>query len=153
MGLASGSVSTGKLRIPMIAKGCPLEPISTYIIDILSSNPFGMDISATFTAITGWIEDMEADLESDVCKGMSSVNRPVDEGCYGAVADEGVVPLDDDHITATSKEEFKVDFFQSRAMWPGKGCFCMRWEHLHSCGGRWKSGWGQMRSFASRMPR
>lgn len=31
------------------------------IIDLLPSDPFGMDISTTFTAITGWLEDLEAD--------------------------------------------------------------------------------------------
>ncbi|KAJ4972714.1 hypothetical protein NE237_005888 [Protea cynaroides] len=46
--------------------GGPLEPISNDILDILPSDPFGMDISATFTAITGWIEDMEADPENYV---------------------------------------------------------------------------------------
>ncbi|KAJ4959701.1 hypothetical protein NE237_019611 [Protea cynaroides] len=37
---------------------------SSDILDILPSDPFGMDISATFTAITGWIEDLEADSEN-----------------------------------------------------------------------------------------
>ncbi|XP_042514809.1 F-box protein SKIP14-like [Macadamia integrifolia] len=45
---------------------CYHEPISNDILDILPSDPFGMDISATFTAITGWIEDMEADSENYV---------------------------------------------------------------------------------------
>ncbi|KAK7359422.1 hypothetical protein VNO77_01382 [Canavalia gladiata] len=31
------------------------------ILDLLPSDPFGMDISTTFTAITGWLEDLEAD--------------------------------------------------------------------------------------------
>ncbi|XP_043707212.1 F-box protein SKIP14-like isoform X2 [Telopea speciosissima] len=47
-------------------RGGPREPISNDILDILPSDPFGMDISATFTAITGWIEDMEADSENYV---------------------------------------------------------------------------------------
>lgn len=31
------------------------------ILDLLPSDPFGMDISTTFTAITGWLEDLEVD--------------------------------------------------------------------------------------------
>ncbi|XP_047149968.1 F-box protein SKIP14 [Vigna umbellata] len=31
------------------------------IVDLLPSDPFGMDISTTFTAITGWLEDLEVD--------------------------------------------------------------------------------------------
>lgn len=38
------------------------ESVSTDIIDLLPSDPFGMDISTTFTAaITGWLEDLEVD--------------------------------------------------------------------------------------------
>ncbi|CAJ1935615.1 unnamed protein product [Sphenostylis stenocarpa] len=29
------------------------------IVDLLPSDPFGMDISTTFTALTGWLEDLE----------------------------------------------------------------------------------------------
>ncbi|GER56050.1 F-box family protein [Striga asiatica] len=31
------------------------------IVDLLPSDPFGMDIETTFTAITGWLEDLEVD--------------------------------------------------------------------------------------------
>lgn len=37
------------------------DPVSKDILDILPADPFGMDISTTFTAITGWLEDMEVD--------------------------------------------------------------------------------------------
>ncbi|XP_028771311.1 F-box protein SKIP14-like [Neltuma alba] len=37
------------------------ESVSKDILDLLPSDPFGMDISTTFTAITGWLEDLEAD--------------------------------------------------------------------------------------------
>ncbi|KAK3013139.1 hypothetical protein RJ639_008562 [Escallonia herrerae] len=37
------------------------ESASKDIIDLLPSDPFGMDISTTFTAITGWLEDLEVD--------------------------------------------------------------------------------------------
>lgn len=37
------------------------ESVSNDIIDLLPSDPFGMDISTTFTAITGWLEDLEVD--------------------------------------------------------------------------------------------
>ncbi|XP_050373740.1 F-box protein SKIP14 [Argentina anserina] len=47
-------------------EGSSQEPVSNDIIDLLPSDPFGMDISTTFTAITGWLEDLE-----------------VDYGCYG----------------------------------------------------------------------
>lgn len=39
----------------------PQESVSKDIIDLLPSDPFGMDISTTFTAITGWLEDLEVD--------------------------------------------------------------------------------------------
>ncbi|CAN8266468.1 unnamed protein product [Cochlearia groenlandica] len=34
---------------------------SVDILDVLPSDPFGMDINNTFTAITGWLEDLEVD--------------------------------------------------------------------------------------------
>ncbi|XP_022996725.1 F-box protein SKIP14 [Cucurbita maxima] len=37
------------------------DPVSKDILDILPADPFGMDISTTFTALTGWLEDMEVD--------------------------------------------------------------------------------------------
>ncbi|KAK0575009.1 hypothetical protein LWI29_032545 [Acer saccharum] len=38
------------------------ESVSTDILDLLPSDPFGMDMSTTFTAaITGWLEDLEVD--------------------------------------------------------------------------------------------
>ncbi|XVF02674.1 hypothetical protein REPUB_Repub04eG0194700 [Reevesia pubescens] len=37
------------------------ESVSNDILDLLPSDPFGMDISTTFTAITGWLEDLEVD--------------------------------------------------------------------------------------------
>ncbi|XP_039056920.1 F-box protein SKIP14-like isoform X2 [Hibiscus syriacus] len=37
------------------------EPVSNDIIDLLPSDPFGMDINITVTAITGWLEDLEID--------------------------------------------------------------------------------------------
>ncbi|KAJ1392450.1 Leucine-rich repeat domain superfamily [Sesbania bispinosa] len=37
------------------------DSVSKDILDLLPSDPFGMDISTTFTAITGWLEDLEVD--------------------------------------------------------------------------------------------
>ncbi|KAJ9169387.1 hypothetical protein P3X46_017589 [Hevea brasiliensis] len=37
------------------------ESVHKDILDLLPSDPFGMDISTTFTAITGWLEDLEVD--------------------------------------------------------------------------------------------
>ncbi|KAK6116575.1 hypothetical protein DH2020_049681 [Rehmannia glutinosa] len=37
------------------------ESNSKDIVDLLPSDPFGMDIETTFTAITGWLEDLEVD--------------------------------------------------------------------------------------------
>ncbi|KAF3970819.1 hypothetical protein CMV_005522 [Castanea mollissima] len=37
------------------------ESVSSDVLDLLPSDPFGMDISTTFTAITGWLEDFQAD--------------------------------------------------------------------------------------------
>ncbi|RVW35425.1 F-box protein SKIP14 [Vitis vinifera] len=41
--------------------GSQQESVSNDILDLLPSDPFGMDISTTFTAITGWLEDLEVD--------------------------------------------------------------------------------------------
>lgn len=35
------------------------ESVSNDILDVLPADPFGMDMSTTFTAITGWLEDLE----------------------------------------------------------------------------------------------
>ncbi|GAV80363.1 hypothetical protein CFOL_v3_23824 [Cephalotus follicularis] len=40
---------------------CSQESVSKDILDLLPSDPFGMDISTTVTAITGWLEDLEVD--------------------------------------------------------------------------------------------
>ncbi|KAI5572949.1 hypothetical protein POPTR_010G054600v4 [Populus trichocarpa] len=37
------------------------ESVHKDILDLLPSDPFGMDISTTFTAVTGWLEDLEVD--------------------------------------------------------------------------------------------
>ncbi|PNY11714.1 F-box protein skip14-like [Trifolium pratense] len=37
--------------------------VSKDILDLLPSDPFGMDISTTFTAITGWLEDLDLDFD------------------------------------------------------------------------------------------
>ncbi|KAK6922345.1 hypothetical protein RJ641_012852 [Dillenia turbinata] len=42
-------------------RGGSQESVSIDIIDLLPSDPFGMDISTTMTAITGWLEDLEVD--------------------------------------------------------------------------------------------
>ncbi|XP_008444416.1 F-box protein SKIP14-like [Cucumis melo] len=39
------------------------DPVCKDILHILPADPFGMDISTTFTAITGWLEDMEVDYD------------------------------------------------------------------------------------------
>ncbi|GFP88342.1 F-box protein skip14 [Phtheirospermum japonicum] len=38
---------------------CSSESNSKDIVDLLPSDPFGMDIETTFTAISGWLEDLE----------------------------------------------------------------------------------------------
>ncbi|GLT68051.1 hypothetical protein SLA2020_403140 [Shorea laevis] len=35
------------------------DSVSNDILDLLPSDPFGMDIGSTFTAISGWLEDLE----------------------------------------------------------------------------------------------
>ncbi|XP_051116455.1 F-box protein SKIP14-like [Andrographis paniculata] len=43
---------------------CSLQDsTSVDIVDRLPSDPFGMDMQSTFTAITGWLEDLEVDYE------------------------------------------------------------------------------------------
>ncbi|CAA2996525.1 F-box SKIP14-like [Olea europaea subsp. europaea] len=39
------------------------ESTAKDIVDLLPSDPFGMDIETTFTAITGWLEDLEFDYQ------------------------------------------------------------------------------------------
>ncbi|KAL6543611.1 hypothetical protein OROGR_010108 [Orobanche gracilis] len=40
---------------------CSSESNYKDILDLLPTDPFGMDIETTFTAITGWLEDLEVD--------------------------------------------------------------------------------------------
>ncbi|KAL2233695.1 F-box protein SKIP14-like [Sesamum indicum] len=40
---------------------CSKESNSKDIVDLLPSDPFGMDIKTTFTAISGWLEDLEVE--------------------------------------------------------------------------------------------
>ncbi|XP_059633583.1 F-box protein SKIP14-like [Cornus florida] len=47
-----------------IDRGGSPESVSKDILDLLPSDPFGMGISSTFTAITGWLEDLEVDYNS-----------------------------------------------------------------------------------------
>lgn len=42
------------------------EKASDNIVDLLPPDPFGMDLSSTFTAIKGWIEDIENDLDLEL---------------------------------------------------------------------------------------
>ncbi|PIM98656.1 hypothetical protein CDL12_28863 [Handroanthus impetiginosus] len=49
------------------------ESTSKDIVDLLPSDPFGMDIKTTFTAIAGWLEDMEVN-----CEGYMSSNNAMD---------------------------------------------------------------------------
>ncbi|CAI9275158.1 unnamed protein product [Lactuca saligna] len=53
------------------------DPVSTDIIDLLPSDPFGMeiDISTTFTAITGWLEDFEVDYVQYVRNNIANTNE------------------------------------------------------------------------------
>lgn len=56
-----GHLSEDNLVSPVkIDRGGSPEP-GKDILDLLPSDPFGMDISSTFTAITGWLEDLEVD--------------------------------------------------------------------------------------------
>ncbi|XP_042021231.1 F-box protein SKIP14-like [Salvia splendens] len=44
-----------------VGRCCSPESNSRDIADRLPSDPFGMDIQTTFTALTGWLEDLEVD--------------------------------------------------------------------------------------------
>ncbi|XP_071926701.1 F-box protein SKIP14-like [Coffea arabica] len=59
------------------------ESGSEDIVDLLPSDPFGMDISTTFTAITGWLEDLEVDYRG--C-GTKNNNIGVGNEDYGLFA-------------------------------------------------------------------
>ncbi|XP_023546191.1 F-box protein SKIP14 [Cucurbita pepo subsp. pepo] len=54
------------------------DPVSKDILDILPADPFGMDISTTFTALTGWLEDMEVDYAECVRDGGGTGERNVE---------------------------------------------------------------------------
>ncbi|KAD5317189.1 hypothetical protein R6Q59_032522 [Mikania micrantha] len=68
-----------------VDKGGPPDPVSADIIDLLPSDPFGMDIdmSTTFTAITGWLEDLEVDYGAFV--GNNIVNTNEDYGLFAGL--------------------------------------------------------------------
>ncbi|OWM76184.1 F-box protein SKIP14 [Punica granatum] len=55
--------------------GCSQESISNDILDLLPSDPFGMEISTTFTAITGWLEDLEMDYGGYGCDMVGENNE------------------------------------------------------------------------------
>ncbi|KAG9446359.1 hypothetical protein H6P81_012487 [Aristolochia fimbriata] len=44
-------------------RGDSREPIANDILDLLPTDPFDMDLGATFTALAGWFEDLETTLE------------------------------------------------------------------------------------------
>ncbi|KAL0364274.1 UNVERIFIED_CONTAM: F-box protein SKIP14 [Sesamum angustifolium] len=71
--------SCGRERVDRCSSS---ESTSKDIVDLLPSDPFGMDIKTTFTAITGWLEDLEVD-----CGGYMRPNnfRASQEG-YGLFA-------------------------------------------------------------------
>nr|XP_043607130.1 F-box protein SKIP14-like [Erigeron canadensis] len=48
-----------------VDKGGSSEAVTADIVDLLPSDPFGMDIDigTTFTALTGWLEDLEEEFE------------------------------------------------------------------------------------------
>ncbi|KAK4402693.1 F-box protein SKIP14, partial [Sesamum angolense] len=79
------------------------ESTSKDIVDLLPSDPFGMDIKTTFTAITGWLEDLEVDcggtsqLNEKMNVGMQSVPSNLQYGKYiygGTVWGERLAPYD-----------------------------------------------------------
>ncbi|OVA20476.1 F-box domain [Macleaya cordata] len=65
----------------MADRGNSREQISTDILDLLPADPFGMNISATFTAITGWFEDFETDRLNFIWNG--AMKLPSDPGNIG----------------------------------------------------------------------
>lgn len=48
-------------RRDRVDRGYSPESNAGDIVDLLPSDPFGMDIHTTFTALTGWLEDLEVD--------------------------------------------------------------------------------------------
>ncbi|KAH6768994.1 hypothetical protein C2S51_014330 [Perilla frutescens var. frutescens] len=61
---------------------CSPESNVSDIVDLLPSDPFGMDIETTFTAITRWLEDLEVDYGGYV----RSNNRRTSQENYGLFA-------------------------------------------------------------------
>lgn len=67
-----------------VDKGGSPDPVSADIIDLLPSDPFGMDIDiGTFTAITGWLEDLEVDYGQYVKNNI--VNTDEDYGLFAGL--------------------------------------------------------------------
>ncbi|KAI3728375.1 hypothetical protein L6452_17009 [Arctium lappa] len=60
-----------------VDKGGSPDPMSVDIVDLLPSDPFGMDIdiSTTFTAISGWLEDLEVDYGTYVRNNIVNTNE------------------------------------------------------------------------------
>lgn len=63
-------------------RGGSQESVSNDILDLLPSDPFGMDISTTFTALTSWLEDLEVDY-----RGCGRDEVGVSDGSYQLFAE------------------------------------------------------------------
>ncbi|KAK8516694.1 hypothetical protein V6N11_007456 [Hibiscus sabdariffa] len=64
----------------------PQESVSNDIVDLLPSDPFGMDITTTFNAITGWLGALEFDYGRHVRDEMG-----IDDGSYQLFAGLNVI--------------------------------------------------------------
>ncbi|XP_077250478.1 F-box protein SKIP14-like [Tasmannia lanceolata] len=49
--------------------GCSCDPITNDVLNLLPSDPFGMEMSATVTTITGWLEGLEMGSEDSGSSG------------------------------------------------------------------------------------
>lgn len=59
------------------------EPIANDILDLLPSDPFGMDLNATFTAIADWLEDFEVESGLNLIWNRAMVFGSPDNGRLG----------------------------------------------------------------------
>ncbi|XAR51965.1 hypothetical protein NMG60_11006778 [Bertholletia excelsa] len=103
-----------KLENPPDSRWDKTENVPDDILDLLPPDPFGMDLSSTFTAITGWLEDIENDL------GLSSLGFVTDRAEMRTAEDQLFSGL---NLVWNSGRKFHTDVDNSkvRQSWNGHG--------------------------------
>lgn len=69
-------------RYDQSGKDASFEPVARDVIDLLPADPFGMEISATITAIAGWVGDYESERVNISWNTTSFRKEPVKKEVY-----------------------------------------------------------------------